>query len=260
MKYDGIILQDMHNHTSTWSDGRHKPEELIESAIRNGIKIIGITDHYNCDKCRSVQREKLPGYIKHLSELKELYKDKILVQSGIEICMDKSMTAVDNLPFELFNQLDYVLLEYVDEFPDSVKFPELTKYIGNFKCKVGLAHNDIFRLIEKYGLEQVVIMLKEFNLFFELNCRYDYFYELMDNLSTEYVQELLRKLKEHSIPISVGSDTHYLSSYNIEDIKAANLIANYRYEEINEIKVQGPKLTVQVVPRSGFIKRIFGRR
>lgn len=260
MKFDGIVLEDMHNHTCTWSDGGHKPEELIESAIKSGIKIIGITDHYDCDKCRSVQREKLPNYIKHLNQLKELYKDKIMVKSGIEICMDKSMAAIDNLPYDLFNQLDYVLLEYVDEFPDSVKLPELPQYIRSFKCKVGLAHNDIFRLIEKYGLEQVVIMLKEYNLFFELNCRYDYFYELMENLSTEPVHELLRKLKEHSIPMSVGSDTHYLSSYNIEDIKAANLIANFRYEDINEIKVQGPKLTVQVVAKSGLIKKILGRR
>jgi histidinol phosphatase-like PHP family hydrolase len=260
MKFDGIILEDMHNHTSTWSDGRHEPEELIESAVKNGIEIIGITDHYDCDKCRSIKKEKLPDYIKHLNDLKELYKDKIIVKSGIEICMDKSMAVVDDLPYDLFNQLDYVLLEYVDEFPDSVKLPELPEYIRNLKCKVGLAHNDIFHLIEKYRLDQVVKMLKEFNLFFELNCRYSYFYELMENLRTEHVQELLRKLKEKGIPMSVGSDTHYLSTYDIDDIKAANLIANYRYEEVSEIKVQGPKLTVQVVPKNGFIKRILGRR
>jgi histidinol phosphatase-like PHP family hydrolase len=260
MKFDGIVLEDMHNHTSTWSDGRHKPEELIESAIKNGIEIIGITDHYDCDKCRSIKKENLPDYIKHLKELKELYKDKIIIKTGIEICMDKSMAEVDDLPYDLINQLDYVLLEYVDEFPNSIKLPELPKYIGNLKCKVGLAHNDIFHLIKKYGLEQLVIMLKEFNLFFELNCRYSYFYELMENLGTKPVQELLKKLKEQEISISVGSDTHYLSTYNIEDIKAANLIAKYIYEEVNEIKVQGHKLTVQVVPKSGLIKRIFDRR
>lgn len=35
---------DLHIRTS-WSDGFHEPEEIVEKAISEGLKVIAITDH-----------------------------------------------------------------------------------------------------------------------------------------------------------------------------------------------------------------------
>ena len=39
-----MILEDFHLHT-TFSDGKHTPEEMIRAALDMGMKRIGISDH-----------------------------------------------------------------------------------------------------------------------------------------------------------------------------------------------------------------------
>ena len=39
------MIMDLHNHTYFSYDSVTEPEELIENAIRNGVDVIGITDH-----------------------------------------------------------------------------------------------------------------------------------------------------------------------------------------------------------------------
>jgi len=39
-------IKDLHNYTR-WSDGIHETEEIIENAIRHGIGIIGISNHFD---------------------------------------------------------------------------------------------------------------------------------------------------------------------------------------------------------------------
>ena len=35
---------DLHLHT-TWSDGRLSPKQLIELLVRNGLRVVALTDH-----------------------------------------------------------------------------------------------------------------------------------------------------------------------------------------------------------------------
>ncbi|HQC15322.1 PHP domain-containing protein, partial [Mesotoga prima] len=37
---------DIHNHT-TYSDGRNTVEEVIQSALKEGLQIVGISDHFD---------------------------------------------------------------------------------------------------------------------------------------------------------------------------------------------------------------------
>ena len=58
--------QDMHVH-STFSDGRHQPEEVLMSAQIRGIRKLGFADHVRRDT------DWLPDYVAHLRELRAQY-------------------------------------------------------------------------------------------------------------------------------------------------------------------------------------------
>lgn len=221
-------IMDMHNHT-TWSDGLHRAEVIIENAINNGVGIIGISDHFNTIKCNSVPDFMLKQYIESLKEIKDKYKDKIEVLVGIEICMSKGWCQFDRLPYDTLNMLDYVLFEYVDFFSDSVTLQEINEYTGKVTCKKGLAHTNLFNLGKKYGLENVMKVLKDNDLFWEINVNpgYEYFDKIIENKDNIDVVELFNKLKEYEIKITVGSDTHSLRYYDIKRIRIGNQLAHY---------------------------------
>ena len=96
-------FSNYHQH-STFSDGKHSPEEVVCSAINFGMENIGFSDHllapheidlgYNV-----VTQETLPLYKQKLLRLKEQYKDKINLFIGGEA--------------DLFSTIDLSGLEYV---------------------------------------------------------------------------------------------------------------------------------------------------
>lgn len=49
-------LIDLHIHSS-YSDGRYSPEEIINTAIKNNVNIISITDHDNIDTYKNINCE-----------------------------------------------------------------------------------------------------------------------------------------------------------------------------------------------------------
>jgi histidinol phosphatase-like PHP family hydrolase len=219
-------IMDIHNHT-TWSDGVHTMEEIIENGISNKVDIIGISDHFNTNKCNSISISRLDKYIKRLWKIKEKYKDKIEVLAGIEICMNKEWSELEILPYEILNKLDYVLFEYIDWFSDSVTLNEIEYYANRFTCKKGLAHTNIFSLIKKYGVNNVIRIINKNRLFWELNVNegYEYFDYIITNKDALDVIELFNKLKENKIKITVGSDTHSLKFYDIKKIMIGNELA-----------------------------------
>lgn len=229
MDLSEMSFMDLHNHT-TWSDGIHTPERIIQNAIVNSVTTIGISDHFETDKCESLSKKNLQNYIKNINELKEKYKDKIEVLAGIEICMNKELCDLENLPYEDLNKLDFVLLEYIDFFKHSVKFSEIGEYTSKLTCKIGLAHTNLLNSCKIYGLKYVINTLKEHNLFWELNVNdgYDYFDEVVSSIDSWRTSRLLKKLKKNNIPMSAGSDTHNLDYYDIEKLKIGNMIAKHQ--------------------------------
>lgn len=229
MDLSEISFMDLHNHT-IWSDGIHTPEKIIENAIVNSVTTIGISDHFDTDKCQSVLKKDIKNYIININQLKEKYKDKIQVLAGIEICMNKELSDLDNLPYEELNKLDYVLLEYIDYFKHSVKLSEIGEYTSKLTCKIGLAHTNLLNSCKIYGLRCVINTLKEHNLFWELNVNegYNYFDEVVNSIDSWKTSRLLKKLKKNNILMSVGSDTHSLDYYDIEKLTIGNMIAKHQ--------------------------------
>ena len=76
---------DLHVHT-TFSDGIHTPEEIVQEAIRRNFLSIGISDHsYTAFDLRyCIREERLPDYHAEIRRLKEKYDGQIEIYTGLE--------------------------------------------------------------------------------------------------------------------------------------------------------------------------------
>ena len=77
---------NLHQHT-TYSDGKDSLEDVVLSAISHNVKSIGISDHSFLDVCETTCKMDAPDspeYLNEIKRVKEKYKDKIAVYTGIE--------------------------------------------------------------------------------------------------------------------------------------------------------------------------------
>lgn len=77
---------NLHNH-STFSDGRHNPEEIVLEAIEKNMLGIGFSDHSytDFDPSYCMLPERFEAYHSTLDGLKAKYADRIRVFKGIEL-------------------------------------------------------------------------------------------------------------------------------------------------------------------------------
>jgi len=78
--------QNLHIHT-TFSDGKHTPEELVQEALRRGFDSIGFSEHsyMHFSPSRSqMPVEKTDAYKEEIHRLKEKYRDQIGIFCGLE--------------------------------------------------------------------------------------------------------------------------------------------------------------------------------
>ena len=198
---------DLHNHTVFSYDGSNTPEEIIENAINCGVDVIGITDH------QFSIGENLPTYYRYIRHCQLKYADKIRVLCGLEI--GTRPAPPESLP-RATEMFDYVLFESLDD-ERAMDFYEFLEWRRLFKCKVGLAHADIFKLGERYGADMLKVMRNN-DIFWELNTsgNYIYYYDFLTN------EKKQRIIKESGIPVSVGSDTHAVNEYRKKQVRRAN--------------------------------------
>ena len=98
------MIQDLHAHTYYSFDCNDTPERVIETAIANGITLLGISDHnhgvglarkqacYNQGTdLKTDYDQALLRYFDHMGLLKDKYSKKIKILRGIEIatCVGK---------------------------------------------------------------------------------------------------------------------------------------------------------------------------
>ncbi len=202
-----MYVVDLHNHTKFSYDGSNTPEEIIENAIHAGVNVIGITDH------QFTIGNNLSAYYEYIQRCKIKYSDKIKILCGLEIGTRPAPPEALPKATEMF---DYVLFECLDD-TRAMDFYEFIEWRRLFKCKAGLAHTDIFKLGEMYGLD-IIKVLRNNNIFWELNTSGNYMY-YYDFLTNEKKQQLIRDGK---IPVSIGSDTHCIAEYRKKQIRRAN--------------------------------------
>ena len=92
------MLIDYHVHTEYSDDSDYPMKQVIEDAINMGMKEICFTDHVDYGikedwnskkepkyyKGIPIRNVNYPEYIKEINELKERYKDRISIKTGLE--------------------------------------------------------------------------------------------------------------------------------------------------------------------------------
>jgi len=228
------MLQDLHSHSYYSYCGKDNPEDIIKNAIKNGLDIVGITDHYcgvvinragfSYDEDRNkvwIHSNALRRYYDHIKILSQKYRDKIDVWCGIEIKVnDLGYTLLpDGVDVSYF---DYCLIENF-QLETSVADDPIS-FAKRCGCsKVGLAHADLFAYMDKkgYNHDEFLKNMADANVFWELNVNYDsiHGYRIL-----EYVNEFLnsaeriKKIKKSGVKLGVGFDSHRLEDYDINRV------------------------------------------
>jgi DNA polymerase (family 10) len=195
------IQGDLHMHT-TWSDGAHSLEEMVQACREKGYKYMAITDHSQFLKvANGLNAERLLRQKEEIHRLNEKYDD-ILILSGIEmdILPDGSLDFDD----ELLSEVDIVIASIHSSFSQSQE-----KIMERLKTAMDNPHVDIIahptgRLIGgrtgyNVDMDTLIKWAKETNTALELNAspsRLD--------LSAENV----RKAQENGVRIVINTDAH----------------------------------------------------
>ncbi len=198
---------DLHNHTNFSYDGISGINLLVENAIRNGVDVLGITDH------EFSISERIEEYIKAVNDAKERYKGKITLLLGLEI---GTRPYPEKFNPEITKKLDYCLFESLDDCR-AMDFNKFLEWRKNFKCPQGLAHTDIFKLERMYGTD-ILSILKRENIFWEINFsgNYNYYFDLISN------REKQEAVSKSGIALSVGSDTHWVGDFDKKRLVQTN--------------------------------------
>ena len=112
------MLANFHTH-STFSDGKHTPEEIVQLAIEQGFDCIGFSDHGNTPFDLRYCMTDLDGYIAEINRLKIKYAGKITLLLGIE---EDIFAPVDRTKF------DYVISSSHYLYKDGVYLPYDSTY------------------------------------------------------------------------------------------------------------------------------------
>lgn len=137
-----MFLQDLHTH-STFCDGENNPEEMVVSAIKKGLKRIGICVHSPVafDSGYFAEEAQFPEFQSEISRLRKKYKDSIEVLCGIELDI---FSEVDTKGF------DYVIgsVHYVEADGEFFSVDDTFEKLEN-GCKRHFG-GDCLALAEKY--------------------------------------------------------------------------------------------------------------
>ena len=203
-------LIDLHNHTNFSYDGISGIESLVETAIADNVDYLGITDH------EFSIGDRISDYINAVNRAKEKYKGKIKILCGLEI---GTRPYPEKFNPKITRMLDFCLFESLDDIR-AMDFKEFLMWRKNFYCPQGLAHTDIFRLGERYGIN-VLDVLKRENMFWEINFsgNYNYYFDLISN------KEKQEAVKKSGITISIGSDLHWSGAFDKTRLVQTNQLA-----------------------------------
>ena len=218
------MIQDLHSHTYYSFCGIDAPEAVVEKAIENGIKLLGISDHnygigvqrletLSVDKRRRLKdyQRCLDAYLSHIRLLAEKYKNDIRVVAGVEIATINNPQML--LPEELsLEGVDYCLIEHISS--DESVVEDVFEFAERCGCPVvGIAHTDIPGYLVKTKQDPIEFFRKmaKHNIFWEMNVNYDSIHGYKEH---EYVRETLENqtlrdmLKACEVKLSVGFDSH----------------------------------------------------
>ena len=255
------MLIDYHVHTEYSDDSEYLMKQVIEDAINMEMKEICFTDHVDYGikedwdskkepkyyKGIPIRNVNYPEYIKEINELKERYKDRISIKTGLEFGMQSHTISQYE---ELFKRypFDFIILSihevgnkelWTNEFQEGKSqekytkeyYEELLKVVKNYKNYSVLGHLDLVARYDvgngKTPLEfnqikpiitEILKTVIEDGKGIELNTSY-HRYGLSDSTPSYEILNLYHQLGGRII--TIGSDSHkpnHLGAY-IEESK-----------------------------------------
>ncbi|WP_342525154.1 DNA polymerase/3'-5' exonuclease PolX [Chryseomicrobium sp. FSL W7-1435] len=205
------IVSDLHMHT-TWSDGAHSLEEMIEGCIAKDYQLMVITDHSRYLRvANGLTPERLKEQHEKIKELQKKYPSiHLLSGTEMDILPDGSLDFED----ELLAELDFVIASIHSSFsqPQDKIMERLYAAISNPHVDM-IAHPTGRIVGERPGyepdVEQLLQWAKEFDKIIELNAN-PYRLDLAVNW--------LERAQELGVKIAINTDAHHLDHLRFMDI------------------------------------------
>jgi len=119
---------DYHMHTPLCGHAVGQPDEYARKAVELGLKEIGFSDHAPMVKFAdmpgvAMKFEELPLYHRMIEEVREKYKDRIVIRIGIEAdfipgCEDKTRAILDAYPYDYVIGSVHFIGDWAFDHPD----------------------------------------------------------------------------------------------------------------------------------------------
>ncbi len=205
-----IPMFDLHSHTHYSFCGRDLPQDLVDTMVKNGVRLLGITDHnYGIGK-RKAQ------YLREIRQLAEDNADRLRILCGIEIATIPGNFDIAD-PAEIA-EYDYCLLEHIDH-PDSLAKDDLFGFAEKLGIRCGIAHTDMFAYCDRRGYDRREFFgkLAEHGIFWEMNVSCDSIHRYREHA---YVADFVNApekqaiIRDAGVYISVGFDGHRREDYD----------------------------------------------
>lgn len=209
-KYKDREISDLHSHTFYSDCGKDRVEDLVETAIQNGVTLLGITDHnYGIG-------ERKKQYAREIHDFAKQYEPKITILCGIEIATLPQYFDISDT--SLIRDYDYCLIEHITD-NESIAGGNLIDFCDSLGIACGIAHTDLFAYCDMYGYDcaEFLAKLAQNNIFWEMNVSYDSIHKYREH---KYVDDFVndtgkqKLVKDAGLYISVGFDSHRCEDYD----------------------------------------------
>lgn len=266
-------MYDYHTHSSFSDDCNIPVREMIEAAIKKGIKEMAVTDHYDPDypDLEYPFLMNFEEYHKTLLDIKEEYKNKIKIVKGIEIgiqhgdTLEKCKKEANSFPYDFIlgsfhctDSKDLYLGYFTEDIDTAKAFERYYEYV--FECLKNYMDFDVLghiNVVDRYVpfsnipnykpymdiIEAILKLLIENGKGIEFNSSC---YRYLRDGRTTPTPEILNLYKELGGEIlTFGSDSHNPSCLgdHYEEVVASlkgigfRYLSTYENRKVNFVKL-----------------------